>query len=69
MVALATVTACFNIRTNAWLTGVFLFIEIAALALLTVLGFVHIERPMTGLLNPQVLDPAPATSHRSASPD
>src|SRR6478609_1058190 len=27
VVALATVTACFNIRTNAWLTGVFLFIE------------------------------------------
>lgn len=56
VVALATVTACFNIRTNAWLTGVFLFVEFAALALLAVLGLVHIERSPLTLLDPQFLD-------------
>ncbi|MFB9307766.1 amino acid transporter [Agromyces hippuratus] len=58
VIALATVTACFNIRTNAWVTGVFLFIELAALALLAVLGLVHIERPITDLFDPQALDAA-----------
>ncbi|WP_426518332.1 APC family permease [Diaminobutyricibacter sp. McL0618] len=61
VVALATLTACFNIRTNAWLTGVFLFIEFAALALLTVLGLVHIERSPLTLLSLQFLDPS--TNH------
>lgn len=55
MVAVATITACFNIRTNAWVTGIFMFIEFAALLLLTVLGVVHISRPFTDLLAPQVL--------------
>ena len=53
---LATVTACLNIRTNAWVTGAFLFIEMAALALLTVLGLIHVERPLTALLDPQAID-------------
>jgi amino acid transporter len=55
---LATGTACLNIRTNAWVTGAFLFIEMAALALLTVLGLVHVERPLTDLLSPQAIDAA-----------
>lgn len=55
---LATVTACLNIRTNAWVTGAFLFVEMAALALLTVLGLVHVERPITALLEPQAIDAA-----------
>lgn len=55
---LATGTACLNIRTNAWVTGAFLFIEMAALALLTVLGLVHVERPFTDLLDPQAIDAA-----------
>ena len=55
---LATGTACLNIRTNAWVTGAFLFIEMAALALLSVLGLVHVERPITALLDPQALDAA-----------
>ena len=58
VVALATITACFNIRTNAWLTGVFLFIEFAALGLLTVLGLVHVERSPLTLLSLQFLDPS-----------
>ncbi|OPX06803.1 APC family permease [Mycobacterium sp. AT1] len=55
---LATGTACLNIRTNAWVTGAFLFIEMAALALLSVLGLVHVERPITALFEPQALDAA-----------
>jgi Amino acid transporters len=57
VVALATVTACFNIRTNAWVTGVFLFIEFAALVLLTLLGVIHIDRSPLTLLDMQALDP------------
>jgi amino acid transporter len=53
---IATVVACLNIRTNAWVTGSFLFVEMASLVLLTALGLVHIERPITDLLNPQALD-------------
>ncbi|KQY09870.1 amino acid transporter [Mycobacterium sp. Root135] len=55
---LATGTACLNIRTNAWVTGAFLFIEMAALALLSILGLVHVERPITALFDPQALDAA-----------
>ncbi|MEH3140980.1 MAG: APC family permease [Mycobacterium kyogaense] len=55
---LATATACLNIRANAWVTGAFLFVEMAALALLAVLGFVHVERPVSALLDPQAFDAA-----------
>ncbi len=58
VVAGATVTACFNIRTNAWVTGAFLVLEMAALALLAVLGFINIERPITDLFAPQALNDA-----------
>jgi amino acid transporter len=58
VIVLTTITACFNIRTNAWVTGVFLFIEMAALALLALLGFIQVERPITALLDPQFLDTA-----------
>jgi amino acid transporter len=53
---IATVVACLNIRTNAWVTGSFLFVEMASLVLLTGLGLVHVERPVSELLNPQALD-------------
>jgi amino acid transporter len=56
VIVLATVTACFNIRANAWVTGAFLFVEMAALVLVAVLGLVQIERPITDLLDPQALD-------------
>jgi amino acid transporter len=52
---LATATACLNIRTNAWVTGAFLVIEMAALALL---GLVHVERPLSALFSPQAIDAA-----------
>ena len=55
VVTLATLTACFNIRANAWVTGVFLFLEMAALGLLAFLGFINVEHPITDLLVPQSL--------------
>ncbi len=45
LIAVAVV-GCLGIKTNAWVTGIFLFIEIAALAVLTVLGSVHITQPL-----------------------
>jgi amino acid transporter len=44
-----TVVACFPIKANAWVTGVFLLIEIAALVILALLGFVHITQPISTL--------------------
>ncbi len=39
MVMLATLAAMLNIRVNAWLTGAFLAVELAALAVVVALGF------------------------------
>ncbi len=52
---IATVVSCLTIRTNAWVTGTFLFVEVAALVLLTTLGVAHVERPLTDLLDPQAI--------------
>ncbi|HEY2061773.1 MAG TPA: APC family permease [Amycolatopsis sp.] len=46
----ATGLAVFDIKLNAWVTGVFLAIEMAALVVLTVLGVAHPARPFTDLL-------------------
>lgn len=43
VVALATGVAILNIRTNALVTGIFLVIELAALAILTLLGIINIH--------------------------
>jgi amino acid transporter len=53
-VAIAIITATtlfgiFHIRTNAWVTGVFLLLELLALAVIAVLGFAHIHRPISEL--------------------
>ncbi len=49
VILLTTVIACFRIRTNAWVTGIFLALEMAALTVLTVLGFIHISQPVSTL--------------------
>lgn len=49
IVALTAVVACFRIRTNAWVTGIFLAIELAALTVLAVLGFIHVSQPVSTL--------------------
>ncbi|MGH9059425.1 MAG: APC family permease, partial [Acidimicrobiales bacterium] len=46
----ATGLAVFDIKLNAWVTGIFLAIEMAALVVLTVLGVAHPSRPFTDLL-------------------
>jgi amino acid transporter len=44
-----TVVACLGIRTNAWVTGVFLVLEIGALVVLTLVGFLHVSQPVSVL--------------------
>ena len=45
-----TLLGVLHIRTNAWVTGVFLFLELAALAALTILGLLHASHPLGGFL-------------------
>lgn len=55
-VVLGTLIALFNIRLNAWITGVFLAVELAALALLAGVALLHPARPLTEvLIHPVVL--------------
>ncbi|WP_461666171.1 APC family permease [Gordonia sputi] len=44
VIVVTTVVATLNIRTNAWVTGLFLVIEIAAVTVLAILGFAHVSR-------------------------
>ena len=41
LVAVCTGVAVLNIRVNAWVTGLFLFLELASLLLVSALGFAH----------------------------
>jgi amino acid transporter len=45
-----TLLAVLHVRTNAWITGLFLFLEIAALAVLAGLGLFHAVRPVSDLV-------------------
>lgn len=47
--------ALLGIRTNAWVTGIFLVIEMLALVVLAVLGFVHVTQPVSTLWTAQTL--------------
>ncbi|HEX4701386.1 MAG TPA: APC family permease [Pseudonocardiaceae bacterium] len=53
VIVVCAVIAVLNIRTNAWVTGTFLALEMAALVVLTLLGFVHVSRPVTTLFHAQ----------------
>ena len=44
VIVVTTGVAVLNIRTNAWVTGIFLAVEIAAIAVMSVLVFAHAER-------------------------
>ena len=50
IIALTTLLGVLHVRTNAWVTGVFLALELAALAALTMLGAMHAHRPLADLL-------------------
>lgn len=53
VIVFATLVALCNIRANAWITGTFLAIEIAALVVLSVLGFVNVTQPVSELWHAQ----------------
>ncbi len=55
--AAVTVLSVLHVRTNAWITGVFLAVELAALLLLAGLGALHPHRGLGEvLLHPRFLD-------------
>ncbi|MFJ7158636.1 APC family permease [Streptomyces sp. NPDC101118] len=51
---LATLAGLLDLRANAWITGVFLVLEVVAAAVVAVLGFAHSERGMDALAHGQV---------------
>jgi len=53
VIGLTAVVAALDIRTNAWITGVFLAIELLALVVLTGLGVFHPERGLDALFSAQ----------------
>jgi amino acid transporter len=55
VIVVTTLLGVLHIRTNAWVTGVFLALELAALAVLAVLGFGHAVRPASELIAHPVL--------------
>lgn len=57
-IALATSISILTVRINAVVTGIFLGIEVLALIMLAVLGFLHVDRSLADLiLHPVILDP------------
>ncbi|MDL9980818.1 APC family permease [Microbacterium sp. ASV49] len=57
VILVTTVIACFGIRTNALVTGIFLLLEIAALVVLTLVGFLHVQQPISTLWTPVTSGP------------
>ncbi|MBC2906123.1 APC family permease [Streptomyces cupreus] len=51
---LATLAGLLDLRANAWITGVFLVLEVVAAAVVAVLGFAHAERGPDSLVALQV---------------
>jgi amino acid transporter len=57
IILVTTVLGILHIRTNAWVTGLFLLVELLALAAITYLGFAHMHRPLSEIaLHPVFLD-------------
>jgi amino acid transporter len=51
---LATLAGLLDLRANAWITGVFLVLEVIAAAVVAVLGFAHSQRGVGSLTSMQV---------------
>jgi amino acid transporter len=51
---LATLAGLLDLRANAWITGVFLVLEVIAAAVVAVLGFTHSQRGAGSLVSMQV---------------
>jgi amino acid transporter len=56
IIATTTVLGILHIRTNAWITGVFLALELLALVVLAWLGFTHVSQPLSELVHPVMLN-------------
>ncbi|MYR44841.1 APC family permease [Streptomyces sp. SID5910] len=54
VMVLATLAGLLDLRANAWITGVFLVLEVIAAAVVAVLGFVHGERGLGSLASMEV---------------
>ncbi|MFJ8826431.1 APC family permease [Streptomyces sp. NPDC102467] len=54
---LATLAGLLDLRANAWITGVFLVLEVIAAAVVAVLGFTHAERGAGSLVSMEVAGP------------
>jgi len=53
VIALTTIIAALRIKTNAWVTGLFLVIEVLSVAILTFLGVIHVSQPVSVFWTPQ----------------
>ncbi|MFI8519964.1 APC family permease [Streptomyces sp. NPDC085481] len=51
---LATLAGLLDLRANAWITGVFLVLEVVAAGIVAVLGFAHSQRGVGALVHGQV---------------
>ncbi|MGA4841843.1 APC family permease [Streptomyces sp. G45] len=51
---LATLAGLLDLRANAWITGIFLVLEVVAAAVVAVLGFAHAERGADSLVSLEV---------------
>jgi len=49
-IVLTTIMGMLHIRTNAWVTGVFLLLELLSLLVIAVLGFMHVHQPFESLV-------------------
>ncbi|TKA10811.1 APC family permease [Actinacidiphila oryziradicis] len=49
---LATVMGLLDLRANAWITGIFLCLEVIAAGMVAFLGFSHSSRPVSTLIHP-----------------
>jgi len=57
IILVTTLLGVLHIRTNAWVTGLFLLVELLALAVVTGLGFWKMQRPLSEIvLHPVFLD-------------
>jgi amino acid transporter len=56
--------AILSIQLNAWVTGVFLALELTVVVAVSVLGLTHLTQPLSAVLQPHVFDPR---GHASAA--
>ncbi|MBF9073853.1 APC family permease [Streptacidiphilus fuscans] len=50
----ATVMGLLDLRANAWITGIFLVLEVVAASLVAILGFAHSNRSASVLFHPEL---------------